>query len=388
MKICILTSRFPFPENGGDTLRINNIARYLKSKGLSLVLISFYNGEIKLEKEFFELYDTIYMVKHSKALAVIFSALAVLCGKPIQCGYYFSPMFARQVRRTERQDSPDKYIAHLLRTTSYVENNRMRNKVIVEMTDALSRTYALSNKSDSNNIKKYIYKVEKSLIRRYEKRVIQHFPKIVLVSQNDIEHLKLQNHINGDNLVCHTNGVRCMYSEKTGCNRNKIGFVGNMRTLQNQDAVLFFAKDIFPLIKRQCPDSVFIIIGAEPSKKITSLSDGKNIIVTGFVEDLESEISDCCVSVAPVRIASGIQNKVLVSMACGIPVVLTSLIAKAIPGLETEKNCIIADTPEEIADAVVRIMKNDKYRGQLSEEGCRTIEEGYSWNKVLEGYEE
>lgn len=387
MKICILTSRFPFPENGGDTLRINSIARYLKSKGFDLILISFCNGEIKLEKEYFELYDTIYVVKHSRLSAFIFSALAILCGKPIQCGYYFSPKFASQVRKTEQMDSPDKYIAHLLRTTSYVENRRMSRKVIVEMTDALSRTYSLSNQSEGFNIKKYIYKIEKSLIRRYEKKVIQYFPKIVLVSANDIEYLRLQNGLGGDNLICHTNGVGCRRYVNNTWNRNKIGFVGNMRTLQNQDAVLFFVKEIFPSIKRQCPDSVLVIIGAEPPKKIRALSDSKNIIVTGFVDDLESEISDCCVSVAPIRIAAGIQNKVLVSMACGIPVVLTSLIAKAIPELETGRNCIIADKPAEIADAVVRVMQNEDYRGQLSKEGCRIIDENYSWNKVLDGYE-
>lgn len=388
MKICILTSRFPFPENGGDALRINSIARYLKSKGFSLILISFCNGEIKLEKEYFELYDTIYMVKHSRLSAFIFSALAILCGKPIQCGYYFSPKFAGQVRKTEQLDSPDKYIAHLLRTTSYVENRRMSRKVIVEMTDALSRTYSLSNQFEGFNIKKYIYEIEKSLIRRYEKKVIRYFPKIVLVSSNDIEYLKVQNSISGDNLICHTNGVGCRHYVNNTWNRNKIGFVGNMRTLQNQDAVMFFVKEIFPSIKHQCPDAVLVIIGAEPPKKIRDLSDGKNIIVTGFVDDLESEISDCCVSVAPIRIAAGIQNKVLVSMACGIPVVLTSLISKAIPELETGRNCIIADKPVEIADAVVRVMQNEDYRGRLSKEGYRTIDENYSWNKVLEGYED
>lgn len=388
MKICILCSRFPFPENGGDALRINNIARYLKSKNHSLVLISFHNGEIKLKKEYLELYDEIHTIRHLKIFAVIFSMLAVLCGKPIQCGYYFSPMFSYWVKKTEQQVSPDIYIAHLLRTTSYVDNGQMRRKVIVEMTDALSRTYALSNRSESINIKKYIYIVERNLIRKYEKKVILHFPKIVLVSQKDIDLLKSQNHISGENLVCHTNGVKCKDSVKTDCNGNKIGFIGNMRTLQNQDAVFFFVREIFPLIKCRCPDSVFKIIGAEPSKKITSLSDGKNIVVTGFVEDLESEIADCRVSVAPVRIAAGIQNKVLFSMACGVPVVLTSLIAKAIPSLKTEKNCFIADTPREIADAVIKIIQNGEFREYLSKEAYNTIKQDYSWNKVLEGYEE
>ena len=67
MKLCLLAPRFPFPENGGDVLRINSIARYLKSKGNELILISFCFGEIRLKKEYFELYDTIYIVKKQKS---------------------------------------------------------------------------------------------------------------------------------------------------------------------------------------------------------------------------------------------------------------------------------------------------------------------------------
>ena len=94
MKLCLLTPRFPFPENGGDVLRINNIARYLKSKNHELILISFYDKEIKIEKKYFELYDTIYMVKRNKIVSAIMSFCAVLTGKPIQCGYYFSFFYA------------------------------------------------------------------------------------------------------------------------------------------------------------------------------------------------------------------------------------------------------------------------------------------------------
>ena len=86
MKLCLLAPRFPFPENGGDVLRINSIARYLKSKGNELILISFCFGEIKLKKEYFELYDTIYIVRKHKISSYIFAFLFALIQKPIQCG--------------------------------------------------------------------------------------------------------------------------------------------------------------------------------------------------------------------------------------------------------------------------------------------------------------
>ena len=78
MKLCILSPRFPFPENGGDVLRINNIARYLKSKDFELVFISFYEDEIRLKKEYFALYDTIYMIKRKKSVSVLICTIAVL----------------------------------------------------------------------------------------------------------------------------------------------------------------------------------------------------------------------------------------------------------------------------------------------------------------------
>ena len=89
MKICILTPRFPLPECGGDLLRINYIARYLKSQGHQLVLVS-YTEEMPDMKAAKELYDKVYTVKRNKVASAFYSALFMLTGRPIQCGYYYS----------------------------------------------------------------------------------------------------------------------------------------------------------------------------------------------------------------------------------------------------------------------------------------------------------
>lgn len=387
MKLCLLAPRFPFPENGGDVLRINNIARYLKSKNCELVLISFYEDEIRLKKEYFTLYDTIYMIKRTKIVSLIMSFIFALTGRPIQCGYYFSFKFLKQLQRSIKQELPDEYVSHLLRMTPYLELTHQQKNSIVEMTDALSKTYGLSAKAKGNFVKKCIYKVELGLIRRYEKYVVRHFPKVVLVSEADVKYLENKCGRPEKSLAVYTNGVDCLPTLPTVYNKNKICFIGNMRTLQNQDAVVHFVKDIFPIIKKSVPDAVFTIIGAEPPEYIQNLADGKNIIVTGFVDDIQSAVSECCLNVAPVRVAAGIQNKVLVAMGCGVPVVMSSLISGAIPELSNGENCFIQDDVNAFAEKCVSLMQNDDIRASISRNGYEMVKKHYSWNEKLEGYE-
>ena len=387
MKLCLLSPRFPFPENGGDVLRINNIARYLKSKNFELVLISFYEDEIRLKKEYFALYDTIYMIKRTRIVSLVMSALFALSGRPIQCGYYFSFAFLKQLRRTIKQELPDEFVSHLLRMVPYLELTHQQKKSIVEMTDALSKTYGLSAKAKGIVVKKLIYKAELRLIRRYEKYVVAHFPKVVLVSESDIQYLRTNCGEKAKSLALHTNGVACLPAIPKTYDKRKICFVGNMRTLQNQDAVLHFVQDIFPLIKQSVPDAVFMIIGAEPPESIQNLADGKHIVVTGFVDDIQAAVSECSLAVAPVRVAAGIQNKVLVAMGCGVPVVLSPLIAGAIPELSDGENCCIKDDAVSFAKECVSILQDSDRRAMLSKNGYEMVKRYYSWNEKLKGYE-
>jgi glycosyltransferase involved in cell wall biosynthesis len=188
-------------------------------------------------------------------------------------------------------------------------------------------------------------------------------------------------------LWVYTNGIRCINRASPDYDPDKIVFVGNMRTLQNQDAVMYFVLEVFPFVKKAAPGAVFHIIGAEPPQIIQNLDDGKNIAVSGFVDSVEDAIKDAAVAVAPVRIAAGIQNKVLISMACGIPVVLTPLIASAIPELESGRNCLIADKGKAIAEAVVLLLKDAERRNTIAKNGYDLMKHSYSWDEKLAGYE-
>lgn len=386
MKICILTPRFPYPENGGDVLRINAIAKYLKSKGHTLILVSYYNDKNNFTLAN-KLYDKIFATRHFKIKSAFYCALSLITGKCLQTGYYYSNSYLKVLRNVINTEKPDMYISHLLRMCPFIEKLGLERNTIVEMTDALSKTYELSSGIKKITLKTILYKIEKNRIKKYEQKVINRFSKIVLVSQSDINLLQKTCDNSDQKLFLYTNGVNCLESIASNYNKNKICFIGNMRTLQNQDAVLYFVKEIFPIIKKSIPDAVFTIIGAQPPENIKELDDGKNIIVTGFVEDINEAVSDCCLTVAPVRISAGIQNKVLVAMGCGVPVVLTSLIAGAIPELKDGENCFIKDNTENFAECCIKIMKEENTHSSISKDGYEMVKNHYSWNEKLEGYE-
>ena len=383
-KICILTPRFPVPENGGDVLRINNIARQLKRDGYKLVLVSFEEDGAPQIFEAQRIYDKVYTVHRSKLNSLWQSLVHLLSGRAMQCGYYYSGRYKRMLQHVIETEKPDLFIAHLLRMMPYLDELKLHDRSIIEMTDALSKTYALSSDSKGGGLLKYIYSIERHLIRRAEQYSMLYFPVNVLVSQADADYLgTLSSHVS--RLRVRTNGVDMIENPSEEYNPNKIVFVGNMRTLQNQDAVLFFVREVFPRILSKHPDAVFYIVGAQPPQKILELAC-KNIVVTGFVENLNATISDAALAVAPVRVAAGIQNKVLVAMGCGIPVVLTTLISRAIPELKDEQNCIIRDEAATIADVCLRLMNVQEYRAAMARDGYDMVRQHYGWEEKLRGY--
>lgn len=383
-KICILAPRFPLPENGGDVLRINNVARQLRRQGYKLILVSFHDEDSPRMYEAQRIYHRIYTIQRSRLRSLVHAFLFMLSGRPMQCGYYYSSDFKKLLRKVIDTEKPDIYISHLLRMTPYLEELNLEEQSVIEMTDALSKTYSMSSGAEGGNFLRIAYTFEHNLIKKYECHVIEKFPKCILVSQADIDYLKTLTPCHAP-LELHSNGVGWMKKLPSHYQDHKICFVGNMRTLQNQDAVFFFVNEILPLILKREPDTMFYIVGAQPPKAIQQLASN-NIIVTGFVDDLGETISDACLTVAPVRVASGIQNKVLVAMGYGLPVVLTSLIAQGIPELVNEENAIIRDEAATIAEACLRIMHNPELRQKLSQEGHQTIMDHYSWKEKIKGY--
>ena len=388
MKILILSPRFPYPETGGDIVRINKVAYYLKSQGHEVILLTFYQNESQLNVER-PAFDKIYSVRHSKAEAMLYMPWAVLKGMPLQSGYYYSPRFKKKLKEVLQAEKPDRIVAWLLRTTPYIDEMGLESETIVEMSDALSKTYTMTGKGKGSIVKKTAYAIERYLIGNYDESVITRYPKVILVAKQDIEFLHQNTKGDSSSLAFHTLGMDYLSERPAAADidYNKICFVGHMSTLQNQDAVIRFVEEIFPKILAKNPNAKFYIVGADPSAKIKALASD-HIIVTGFVDSIEDTIKDSCVAVAPVYVAAGLQNKVLFAMGCGVPVVMSSLIAKAIPEIRDGENCHVCNDADSFAESVLALMNDKQHRMQIGTAGYDVIREHYSWNERLKGYED
>src|SRR5262249_45828570 len=146
----------------------------------------------------------------------------------------------------------------------------------------------------------------------------------------------------------------------------------------NIDAVCYFASEILPQVRKAKPNVKFRIIGSNPSRRVRQLARLHGVTVTGHVPDVRPHVRGAAVSVAPLRIARGTQNKILESMAMGIPVVASPQAAKGILANEME-HFLVADNPTLFADHVVNLLKDYRLRRHLAEAARERIEKSHSW---------
>jgi glycosyltransferase involved in cell wall biosynthesis/GT2 family glycosyltransferase len=158
--------------------------------------------------------------------------------------------------------------------------------------------------------------------------------------------------------------------------RRDIVFVGGFKHHPNEDAVAFFVRDIFPRIRRTLPGVRFLIVGSDPTPAVRELARD-DVLVLGHVPDLETVLDACVLTVAPLRFGAGYKGKVAMSLAHGVPVVLTEIAAEGM-GLSHGREVLIADEPAAFADAVVRLHRDAELWSELSDRGLRFVTESFS----------
>jgi sugar transferase (PEP-CTERM/EpsH1 system associated) len=160
----------------------------------------------------------------------------------------------------------------------------------------------------------------------------------------------------------------------------QIVFTGNMDYWPNADAAMWFARDILPLVRRTHPRAHFTVVGANPGPAVRALAQLPGVTVTGRVDDVRPWIAHADVSVCPLRIARGIQNKVLEAMALGRPVVASP---QAYEGVRAQAGTelLVADGAQATADSVAAVL--DGHHPGLNRAARTAMERGYAWEGVL-----
>jgi glycosyltransferase involved in cell wall biosynthesis len=167
-----------------------------------------------------------------------------------------------------------------------------------------------------------------------------------------------------------------------------IVFTGSMDWLPNDDAMKFFIRDVLPLIKRSIPDIKLTVVGRKPYAQLLEMSKrDPSIVVTGRVDDVRPYIDQASAYVVPIRIGGGTRLKIYEAMAMEKPVVSTTVGAEGLP-LMDRSEILLADTPEDLAEAVVRVVTDEKLASALVNRAAHLVREQFGWDMAAEKFKE
>ena len=163
-------------------------------------------------------------------------------------------------------------------------------------------------------------------------------------------------------------------------------FVGDMRRINNVEAVVYFCRDIYPQILEAVPDAKLYIAGADPSARVKALAN-EHVVVTGFVEDLASYYARCQIFVAPLLVGGGIIIKILDALAAGRPTVCTSMGNEGIDALPG-RDLYIADSPDLFARRTIELLTDTQKWREMAANARRFVEYKYDWEAIMDGLED
>jgi sugar transferase (PEP-CTERM/EpsH1 system associated) len=231
-----------------------------------------------------------------------------------------------------------------------------------------------------------LYKLESRRLSAYERQIGQTFDHSIVISEE--EAITLRRGVTSRPISVIPNGVDLNYfqshvSAKPGSDQPLIVFSGAMDYFPNIDAVDYFCAHIFPRITQRVPHARLCIVGRSPDARVRALSKLRNVEVTGTVPDVRPFLSHAHVAVAPLRIARGIQNKILEAMAMRLPVVGTSCAFQGILA-NSGDGIRIADTPDEFAQAVTTFLLDQKEQHMCSAKARAYVERHHHWETHLE----
>ncbi len=237
-------------------------------------------------------------------------------------------------------------------------------------------------------IRKWYNWRESGLLKRGEIERCRKADAVLVTSEREYD--ALRNLIPGQQIEVIPNGVDTRTFVQRGPVReisHHITFTGSMDYFPNIDAVLFFARRCWPIIQEQLPDATWQIVGKNPPAEIQRLSALPGITVTGTVPEVQPYLAVSSVVIAPLQIGSGTRLKILEALAMQKAVVTTSVGCEGL-AVENEKHLLIANRPEEFAQAVVTLLQNAEWRTKLGNAGRALVEAEYSWeycgNRLLQ----
>jgi len=389
LKILFLSPRIPYPPNKGDKIR-----SFYEIKHLSA------NHDIHLGSLLERRSDERHLKvlgRYCKSVHAVYSngKVRMLSNfawrRPLSVAHFYDPSLQGYVDGLLARGGIDRVFCfcssmaeYLFRSPHWDESRRKGARSIMDFVDVDSdkwRQYA----SYASPPLKWIYRLERKWLEDYEIGIHGTFDRCVFVSPRELDTFR-RSCPAWRSIEVVPNGVDTEYFKpKPAPPRNPrpvLVFTGVMDYFANEDGVIWFCKRILGRIREHRPDVEFHIVGSRPTRRVRRLSNLPGVEVTGFVQDIRPYYHRADVCVIPLRIARGLQNKVLEAMATGNAVVATSNAKNGIVCREGA-DILIADDEEGFARKVIHLLEDDGARLEMARSAVENVNRHYSWDVNL-----
>lgn len=388
MRILFLTSRIPYPPEGGDRFRVFHFLRTAADAGHEVHLLTF--DERRRSREEIEpltrLTARTEVVRLPRVLSRLRAGAALPGSRPLQVAYYDSGRMAARAAEAIERVGPDLVYTHLFRMAPYAMAARGRGPArwVLDLTDVISGGIARSLPY-RRGLNRWIYAREGPRIERYERRVASRFDECWVIS--DAEERYLRGLAPGANVVVVPNGLPPDSAPRVRVERDpaRLLFLGFLGVFHNRDAARLLVDEILPRVKARVPDARLDIAG-KGSEVLRGRTGGDGVRVLGHVDDLAGTVAGAGVFVAPHRFAAGVQNKVALAMAYGTPVVTTPAVREGLEPVPDDVLCVGRDAAE-MADLAAELIRDPARAARVGQRGRAWVRTRFTWDSARRAFE-
>lgn len=316
-------------------------------------------------------------VRVARSGGIIRAALAIVRRRPLQQAYVGSRRVSSEISRQIKEFDPDLIYFNTIRSAQWRHGLEAPSATLaIDLDEFRSGYYDQQARKPGSLAWRLLARLEARRMIREEHRILEDFTSVLVSSPIDVDPTKQNLH-----LVRSPHALRELQADRIQTTRPSIVFVGRMSYAANVDAVLWFTDFVLPGLLAAAPDIQFDVVGDAPSKKIQALRGVESITVHGRVESVDHFYRRAWISIIPVTSATGVQMKLIESLAIGTPAVTTPLVARQ-AGVTNGVEVTIASTAEDWVDAILGLLDSKERRDRQSRSGCTWASQNYSRDEI------